>query len=265
MEELLKSIILGIVQGLTEFLPISSTGHLLVFRKLFGLSEAGLFLDTMMHLGTLVSVVIVFWKEIIYLIRNPFSKLSLLIIAGTIPTAFIGLAFEDFFEEISRTGITVGWEFLVTGFILWFADRAKERGHKNIDQIRYRDAILVGTLQGAAILPAISRSGLTISGALFAGVQKGDAAKFSFLISLPAILGAVVLQGAKLTNGEEIAALNSIGIIPMIVGTLAAAISGYIAVKWMLNILQKGSLKVFSYYVWTLGTIIIITQFLGMW
>ena len=265
MEELLKSIILGIVQGLTEFLPISSTGHLLVFRNLFGLNEAGLFLDTMMHLGTFVSVVIVFWDEILYLIRNPLSKLSLLIIAGTIPTALIGLTFEDFFEEISMTGVTVGWEFLVTGVILWFADRAKEKGTKGIGQIRYRDALLVGTLQGAAILPAISRSGLTIAGALFSGIEKGSAAKFSFLISLPAILGGVVLQAAKLTGGEEIAALNSIGIIPMLVGTLAAAVSGYIAIKWMLNILQKGSLKVFSYYVWTLGTIIIISQFLGVW
>ncbi len=259
MEDIVKSLILGIVQGFTEFLPISSTGHLLLGRKLMGLSEAGLFLDTMLHLGTLLAVVVVFWQDVVYMIRRPFSKLSLLVVAATIPTAIIGLTFEDFFEEISKTGVTVGWEFLVTGIILWVADNMKQKGTKHMDQISFKDALIVGTLQGAAILPAISRSGLTIAGALFRGINKQAAARFSFLVSLPAILGAVVLQTAKLAGGQA----ESIGFIPLLVGTIAAAISGYVAVKWMLRILQKGSLKIFSIYVWILGTVILIAQFLG--
>lgn len=265
MEELIRAIILGIIQGLTEFLPVSSTGHLLLARNLFGLSEAGLFLDTMLHFGTLVAVFIVFWDDIIQLLRKPFSKLALLIIVGTIPTAIIGLTFEDFFEEISKTGVTVGWEFLFTGFILWLAETAKKRGHKKIDHIQYKDALIIGTLQGAAILPAISRSGLTIAGALYRGIEKETAARFSFLISIPAILGAVVLQGLKLFSGKEIESLHAIGVIPLIVATLSAALSGYYAIKWMLRVIQKGSLKVFSIYVWILGIGILIAQFFGKW
>ncbi|AQS58169.1 undecaprenyl-diphosphate phosphatase [Desulforamulus ferrireducens] len=259
MEDILKSLILGIVQGFTEFLPISSTGHLLLGRKLMGLSEAGLFLDTMLHLGTLLAVVVVFWQDILYMIKRPFSKLSLLVIVATIPTAIIGLTFEDYFEEISKTGVTVGWEFLFTGVILWVADNMKHKGTKNIEQISFFNAFMVGTLQGAAILPAVSRSGLTIAGALFQGINKETAARFSFLVSLPAILGAVVLQSAKLVNGQA----ESIGFLPLVVGTIAAAISGYVAVKWMLKILQRGSLKIFSIYVWILGVAILIAQFLG--
>ncbi|WP_273483108.1 undecaprenyl-diphosphate phosphatase [Desulforamulus ruminis] len=259
MEEFFKAVILGTVQGLTEFLPVSSTGHLLLGRKLMGLSEAGLFLDTMLHLGTLLAVVVIFWQDIIYMIKNPFSKLTLLILVGTIPTAIIGLTFEDFFEEISKTGVTVGWEFLATGIILWVADNVKKQGTKSIEQISFFDAFIVGTLQGAAILPAISRSGLTIAGALFRGINKQAAARFSFLLSLPAILGAVVLQSAKLVGGQA----ESIGFLPLLAGTIAAALFGYIAVKWMLVILQRGSLKIFSIYVWILGVGILAAQFLG--
>jgi len=266
MEDLIKSIILGIIQGFTEFLPVSSTGHLVLGRKFFGLSEAGLFLDTMLHLGTLIAVVIVFWDDIVYMVKNPFSKLTLLIVVGTIPTAIIGLTFKDYFEEISRTGATLGWEFLATGLILWFADTYKGKNNKGIEQISYRDALFIGTLQGAAILPAISRSGLTIAGSLFRGINKNDAARFSFLLSLPAILGAVVLNSVNLFNGEEAASLEAIGGWgPLIAGTLAAAVAGYIAVKWMLKILQTGSLKVFSIYVWALGIMVLILQFLGKW
>ncbi len=259
MEEILKAVILGIIQGLTEFLPVSSTGHLLLGRKLLNLSEAGLFLDTMLHLGTFIAVAVVFWEDILYMLKRPFSRLTLLVIAGTIPTAVIGLAFEDFFEEISKTGVTVGWEFLATGTILWIADNLKKRGYKDINGITYKDALVMGTLQGAAILPAISRSGLTISGALFQGIDKKAAARFSFLLSLPAILGAVVLQSFKLFKGQ----VEAISMGALAAGTLASAVAGYIAVRWMLAIIQRGSLKVFSFYVWILGMGILIAQFLG--
>ncbi|GAX89757.1 undecaprenyl-diphosphate phosphatase [Effusibacillus lacus] len=259
MEEFAKAIVLGIIQGLTEFLPISSTGHLLIGRKFLGLAEAGLFLDTMLHLGTLLAVVAIFWRDIVFMIRNPFNKLTLLIVVGTIPTAIIGLTFEDFFKEISETGVTAGWEFLLTGVIIWWADNMKN-GHKQIGDISYKDALLIGTLQGAAILPAISRSGLTIAGSLFRGIDKAAAARFSFLLSMPAILGAVVLQTVEMAEGKV---AESISISALAAGTLASAVAGYVAVKWMLNILQRGSLKGFAVYVWVVGGIILILQFLG--
>ncbi|MDX9872183.1 MAG: undecaprenyl-diphosphate phosphatase [Clostridia bacterium] len=259
MGELIKAIILGFVQGFTEFLPVSSSGHLLVFRKLFGLAEAGLFLDTMLHFGTLVAVLAVFWRDVWDMIRRPFSRLTLLVVTATIPTALIGLLFKDLFEELAVSGVTAGWEFLATGVILWLADSLKDRGYKNIEKISYKDALVVGTLQGVAILPAISRSGLTIAGAFFQGIDRNTAARFSFLVSIPAIMGAVVLQSKDLLEG----AAGMIGALPLAAGTLMAAVTGYIAVKWMLSIIRRGSLKVFAVYVWILGAIILVLQLLG--
>lgn len=255
---MLEHIFLGIVQGLTEFLPISSTGHLVLFRKLFGLNDIGLLFDTMLHLGTLIAVVIVFWAEVKHVITNPFSKLTRLLVVGTIPTAIIGLTFEDFFEEISQTGVTIGYEFLATGLIIW-AVESMRKGTRKFDQITYTDALIIGTLQGAAILPAISRSGLTIAGSLMRGIERADAARFSFLLSLPAILGASFLQTVKLVeNPIEITAL-----IPMLVGTLLAAFAGYVAIRWMLRIISNGSMKGFAIYVWILGVIILALQYFG--
>jgi len=259
MNEFFKTIILGLIQGLTEFLPVSSSGHLLVARKLFNLADAGLLLDTMLHLGTLLAVIIVFWRDIWDMIRRPFSHLTLLVIVGTIPTGLIGVLFKDFFEDIARTGVTVGWEFLATGVILWLADSIKNNGYKGIRDITFMDALAVGTLQGVAILPAISRSGLTIAGSLFQRIDRGVAARFSFLLSIPAIMGAAVLQIPDLLEGGA----EAIGAGPLVLGTLAAAISGYFAIKWMLDIIQRGSLKIFAIYVWIIGVIIIGAQFLG--
>lgn len=259
MTELLKAVVLGAIQGFTEFLPVSSSGHLLLARKLLGLSEAGLLLDTMLHLGTLFAVVVVFWRDFLEMIRRPFSRLTLLIVVGTIPTAVIGLAFKDFFEDLARTGATVGWEFLATGLILWLADVIKDRGIKSMDRISFGDSLIIGTLQGAAILPAISRSGLTIAGSLFQGIERKTAARFSFLLSVPAILGAVVVQGAELMEGK----VESIGTVPMLAGMAISLLTGYIAVRWMLKIIQRGSLRGFAVYVWILGIGVLIAQFLG--
>ena len=259
MSEIMRTIFLGIIQGLTEFLPVSSSGHLLLFRKLFGLAEAGLLLDTMLHLGTLLAILIIFRRDIWDMIRKPFSHLTLLVIVGTIPTAIIGLLFKDVFEDLARTGATVGWEFLVTGFVLWFADSSKHKGYKKIEQITFVDAIIVGVLQGMAILPAISRSGLTIAGAFFRKIDRASAAKFSFLLSIPAIMGAVVIQVPDVMEMGQAA----IGYRALAIGTLVAAVTGYLAVKWMLAIIQKGSLKVFAVYVWALGVLVIIAQLLG--
>lgn len=259
MSELIKIMVLGVIQGFTEFLPVSSSGHLLLFRKLFNLSEAGLFLDTMLHFGTLVALFTIFWQDIMEMIKRPLARLPLLIVVGTIPAVVAGLLFKDTFEELARTGVTVGWEFLATGLVLWFADKIKDKGFKDIQEVSYSDALIIGCMQAVAILPAISRSGLTIAGSLFRKVERKSAARFSFLLSIPAILGAVVLQGKDLLEGRP----EPVSTAALIAGVVAAAFCSYVAVKWMMKIIQHGSLKGFAVYVWIIGGCIIIAQLLG--
>jgi undecaprenyl-diphosphatase len=254
----LEALILGMIQGLTEFLPISSTGHLYLGRNLFGLQEAGLMLDTMLHLGTLLAVFVFYKEELLNIIKNPFSKLTYLLIVGTIPAVVIGLLFKDFFDEISKTGVTIGWEFLITGIFLWFADSIKN-GYKKMDQISYKDAFIIGTFQAAAIFPAISRSGLTIVAALWRKLDRETAAYFSFLLSTPAIAGAVVLQSVDLFSGQG----EEITLSALLVGVVSSALFGYVAVRWMVNYLKKHSLKPFAVYVWILGFIVLFIQFTG--
>lgn len=255
-----EAFILGMIQGLTEFLPISSTGHLALGRNAFGLNEAGLFLDSMLHIGTLFAVLYFYREEIVHMIRKPFSKLTGLLVVGTLPAVIVGLSLEDLFENISDTGATIGWEFLVTGAFLWFSDNIKN-GRKKMQDISYTDALVIGAFQAGAIFPAISRSGLTIVGGLIRKLDRETAAYFSFLLSIPAIAGGVALQSAKLLNG----AVESVSLTALAVGTLASAIFGYLAVKFMINYLKRGSLKVFAVYVWALGIVVLTAQFLGKW
>jgi len=254
----IEAFILGMIQGLTEFLPISSTGHLYLGRHAFGLDEAGLFLDTMLHMGTLLAVLVFYKDELIRIIKRPFSKLTYLLVVGTIPSVIVGFTLLDFFDEISKSGVTIGWEFLVTGFFLWFADSIRN-GRKKMDDISYTDALVIGTFQAAAIFPAISRSGLTIVGALIRKLDRETAAYFSFLLSTPAIAGALLLQGADLAKGK----VEHISVTALLIGAFASCVFGYMAVRWMINFLKRGSLKIFAGYVWALGIVILAAQILG--
>ncbi|KNZ69335.1 bacitracin resistance protein BacA [Thermincola ferriacetica] len=255
----LQAAILGLIQGLTEFLPISSSGHLVLFQRFFGLSKGVLTFDVFVHLGTLVAVFAVFWQDILALLKKPWQRLTALIITGTIPTGIMGLGLKDFFEKIFASGSTLGVEFIATGVILWWAESIRQR-NKGVDQITYADAAFVGFMQGVAILPAISRSGLTIAGALFRGIDRDTAARFSFLISIPAILGAALVDGKDVIQAGTV----GVGTIPLIVGTVVSAVAGYFAIRIMLRILRQGTLKVFSYYVWALGILVIILQLTGI-
>ncbi|MDQ0412628.1 undecaprenyl-diphosphate phosphatase [Mesobacillus stamsii] len=254
----IEAFILGLIQGLTEFLPISSTGHLYLGRNLFGLEEAGLLLDTMLHIGTLLAVFVFYRHEFIKMLKNPFGKLTFLLFVGTLPAVAVGLLFEDFFDELSKTGVTIGWEFLITGTFMWFTD-SMAIGRKKMEDISYTDALVIGSFQAAAIFPALSRSGLTIVAALMRKLDRETAAYFSFLLSTPAILGAIVLQGKDLFSaGSETISLQA-----LLVGILSAAIFGYIAIKWMIGYLKKRSLKPFAVYVWGIGLIVLYLQFNG--
>jgi undecaprenyl-diphosphatase len=254
----LQAFILGLIQGLTEFLPISSTGHVYLGRHIFGLDDAGLFLDTMLHIGTLIALVTVYKKELLSIVIRPFSRLSILLIVGTIPAVIAGILVDDWLEELSVTGKTIGWEFLVTGIFLWLAEGMK-KGYKTLDSIRYSDALFIGCFQAAAILPALSRSGLTIASGLFRKLDRETAAYFSFLLSIPAILGGIIFQLKNVVSSSN----EGISFMSMLIATLSSAIFGYIAVMWMLNFLKKRSLKIFAVYVWVLGVFIILMQFTG--
>ncbi|MGM9923509.1 MAG: undecaprenyl-diphosphate phosphatase [Bacillus sp. (in: firmicutes)] len=254
----LEALILGAIQGLTEFLPISSTGHLYLGRHMFNLQEAGLTLDTMLHIGTLIAVFVFYKHEFIRILKNPFGKLTWLLIIGTIPAVVVGFAFKDYFDAISKTGATIGWEFLLTGCFLWFAETI-EQGRKKMEDITYGDALFIGAFQAAAIFPAISRSGFTIAAALLRKLDRETAAYFSFLLSTPAIVGAIVLQIFDLLEGQG----ESIAPMALLIGILASALFGYVAVRWMISYLKNHSLKLFAVYVWILGFFILIMQYIG--
>ncbi|WP_317853830.1 undecaprenyl-diphosphate phosphatase [Chakrabartyella piscis] len=257
--DIIHALILGLIQGLTEFLPVSSSGHLVLFQNLFGITEGTQFFTILLHVATLVAVFIYYWEDIWTLIKKPIQRTTMLLIFGTIPTVIIALLFNDTFDAIFGAGKFIGFNFIFTGCILLYADSCRS-GRKRISRMSNPDAFIVGTCQGLAILPAVSRSGMTISACLSRGMDRESAARFSFLLSIPAILGAMVLMLKDVITGE-VALGDSIGIMPMVVGFLAAAVSGYFAIRAMVNIIKRGKLKYFSYYVFILGIVLLVDQF----
>jgi undecaprenyl-diphosphatase len=253
----LEAVILGIVQGFTEFLPVSSSGHLNLLQKVFGIEEPALTFDIFLHMATLIPVLFIFWKDIWKLIKKPFQKTTYLLIVGTLPLVAVAVFFKGYIDALFQSGALLGVCFLITGLILMAADSAP-RGHKNLDTMKYTNALFVGIIQAIAVIPAISRSGSTIGASLFAGLDRESAARFAFLLSIPAILGGMVMEvKAAVTEGADFFAL---GLIPMWAGFAAAVICGFIAIKIMLKVIKTKRLIYFSYYVLVLGTLIIFDQ-----
>lgn len=268
-----QAIILGIFQGISEFLPISSSGHLVVLQRIFGIKEGNLFFTEMLHFGTLISIFIVFFNDIIkiiveffkmighgiknkkFKITNIYQKMAILIIVGSIPTAIIGLLFQDTFEKLYSSLLSISIAFIVTGFILWIVDK-KSRGHKKIKNMSYGDALIIGTFQGVAIIPGISRSGSTIAGGLFRGLDRNLATEYSFLLALPATFGASLL-GIKdvIETGSEVYFS-----LPLITGVIISALVGVISLRLLIKLLQNKKLHYFSYYLWALGIFLLIYQ-----
>lgn len=256
---ILEAALLGLIQGLTEFLPVSSSGHLLLVQGIFGIEEATQAFDILLHMATLIGVFAFYRKDIWKLCCRPLQRTTYLLIAGTIPTVIIALLFNDYFNTIFGEGKFIGFNFIITGCVLLYADR-KKQGRKKIRNMSIFDALVIGTMQSIAILPAVSRSGMTISASLSRGLDKDNAARFSFLLSIPAILGAMVLT-VKDMIGSETALTATIGWLPMVVGFLVAAISGYLAIRFMVGIIKRGRLFWFAIYVFLLGTVLIADQF----
>ena len=263
---ILEAIVLGIVQGLTEFLPVSSSGHLVLLQNIFGTAdlanaaEAGntwlLFFDTMVHLGTLIAVVIVMRKQIIDLFKRPFNKLALLVVA-TIPAVLIALLLEDLVEG-AFAGTYLGYGFLFTALALTLSEVLFSRARRKRRSVELSSAAVMGLMQAVAIFPGVSRSGSTIAGGLACGLDRKKAASFSFLMSIPVILGSVLLQGYKVIKSTTV----SVQWLPTIIGTICAAVSGYFAVRFMLALIKKKRLYGFAAYVLILGIFVLLDQYL---
>ncbi|MDR2068735.1 MAG: undecaprenyl-diphosphate phosphatase [Spirochaetaceae bacterium] len=256
---IIEAIILGAVQGITEFLPVSSSGHLVLLQKIFGISEPVLLFDTMVHGGTLAAVFLVLRRDIWNIVRRPIQPLTGLLILATIPTVIIALVFRDFIEEAFHSAAYLGFAFLFTAAALLVSEYLSGRSGKfrNGETMNWLDAVIIGILQGVAIIPGVSRSGLTLSGALSRKLERDFAARFSFLLSIPAILGALVLQLKDIIGGPR----GSIGPAPIIAGTAAAGVVGFFAVSFMLKIVRERSLRGFAIYVAVLGALVLIDQY----
>lgn len=276
--EMIQSAILGLAQGLGEFLPISSTAHLALIPYFFSWNDPGLSFDVALHLGTLFAVIIFFWRDWIIILKlglqetfnfrfsifNQFpnsndknfkypSRLMLLLIVASAPGAFLGLFLEDYAEHTFRQPLLIASMLSIIGFILYLVDKyAKHK--KDISQINIHDALVIGISQAVAIIPGASRSGVTITAALALGFSREQAARFSFLLSTPIIFSAAVLK---------IPQLIEYGItLQMVLGIFAATVSGYLAIKYLLKFIEKVSYKIFFWYRLALAILVAIVYFI---
>ncbi|MDR0524315.1 MAG: undecaprenyl-diphosphate phosphatase [Spirochaetaceae bacterium] len=255
-----EAVVLGAVQGLTEFLPVSSSGHLVLLQKIFRIEEPVLLFDTFLHLGTLVAVCTVLGPDLWRLIRKPIQRLTGLLILGTLPMVAAALLCKDKIEEIFSSAEYLGFAFLFTGLLLFIAECWAPRSGRPKDEYTLTglNALVIGIFQAVAIIPGVSRSGATLSGALVSRLQREFGAKFSFLLSIPAILGALVLQIRDLF---EIDSGRGIDLAPYAVGTVVAGAVGFFSVKLMLAIIRKHGLWGFALYAGLLGALILTDQY----
>ncbi|MGB9777877.1 MAG: undecaprenyl-diphosphate phosphatase [Candidatus Bathyarchaeales archaeon] len=263
MEQLIETIILGIIQGLTEWLPISSTGHLKLAEHFLGLKVPILF-DITLHIGTLMVILIYFSKEVKEVVsaflrfdfKTENGKLVPLIIVGTIPTALIGLIFGNIIEDVFQNLTPIVGTFILCGIILY----SSKAGEEKTETISYSEALMIGVAQGIAIIPGISRSGTTIAIALLLGIKREKAFKFSFLLSIPAVLGAFGLEAYR--NWSALASAG-VGWIEVFVGIFVAMVVGYFALKLLWKILAIQKLHFFAFYCWFIALLSIMLSLGG--
>lgn len=262
----LQALVLGIVQGLTEYLPVSSSGHLAIGSYLFGIDgEENLAFTVLVHVATVMSTFVVLWKEIDWILKGLFkfkmndeTKYFLNIVVSMIPIGIVGVFFKDKVEEIFGSGLLiVGCCLLLTALLLTFSYYAKPRQREHIS---LKDAFIIGLAQACAVLPGLSRSGSTIATGLLLGNKKEKLAQFSFLMVIPPILGEALLDVLKAAKGEE--AFGDISVLPLVVGFIAAFVSGCLACKWMINIVKKGKLIYFGIYCAIAGAVTIACSLL---
>lgn len=256
--DLIQVLILAIIQGFTEWLPVSSSGHLVIVQSYFGLTPPVIF-DVMLHAGTLLVVLIVFWRDLAGILKavaqldfaSEEGKLAVFIVVGNIPTAIIGFAFRDVFKSFFSNPLAVGIALLATGSVLYISKYGK-----NGKKLSYSGALLIGIAQGIAIIPGVSRSGITITTGLLSKLRKETAFKFSFLLSIPAIIGAMIAESGSMF-------LVEIDGLIMVLGVIVSMFVGYVALKLLQRLLLKGRFHLFAFYCWLLGTAIVAVTMMG--
>ena len=256
---IIKAIVLGLIQGLCEFLPVSSSGHLLLAEKAFGITDGGYFFTVLLHIGTLIAVLIVYRKRVLEMILHPVKqwKYWVYLIIATAVTTAMAFALDDFIDR-ANDGRVLGYSFILTALLLLLADilRARTDCRTTVPGMKWYHALFIGFMQGIAILPGVSRSGATITGATACRLTREDSAEFSFLLSIPAILGGAVLEIPKaLKEG-----MADVSLLACAVGVIVAGVSGYFAVRFMIRLITKRSLKGFAIYTAALGVFVILDQ-----
>ncbi|HLR65809.1 MAG TPA: undecaprenyl-diphosphate phosphatase [Virgibacillus sp.] len=262
---LIKYAFLGVFQGVTEPIPVSSSGHLVILRELFGIEIKGLSFEILVNFGSLIAVLIVYREDIIRLIQNSLRyifkqkadaksdfRFVLFLVAATIPTGIIGLLLEDYISSKLSGVAVVGVTLLITGVALWIIRNLQ--GVKEDDEITIKDAVIIGLAQSVALVPGISRSGATIVAAMLVGLKKKTALRFSFLLYIPVSLGVTMLSIGDIVNDPNFNVL----MIPYILAFIASIIATFYALKWFINIMEKGKLKYFSFYCFIVGILVIL-------
>jgi undecaprenyl-diphosphatase len=259
--------IMGIVQGLSEFLPISSSGHLIVAEKLLGLAGyqpegSAIAFYVMLHMGTLVAVAVIFWKDWLHMLMHPIKDRTLLLLfIASLPALFVKIILGDAIDGLF-TGWFLGISFLITAFFLVLVElmgrQGRHQAHKS--QPDAKNALVMGAFQGIALLPGVSRSGSTLLGGVLSGLNRQTAAKFSFMMSAPAILGSFLVEGK---DAVEQYGLSSLFSSSALIGLVLAAVSGYLAIRYMLKLIQRISFFRFAVYVALVGVAVIIMQLTG--
>jgi undecaprenyl-diphosphatase len=263
---LIQAVILGIVQGITEFLPVSSSGHLALFHRIFGYGEVTgdfeLLFDVAMHLGTLTAVVIVLRREVWAILRRPFQRLTAALIVATVPIIPAGFFLRSHVEALRHNLPFLMGGFAFTGLLLIYADfiRWPSKSVKGLNDITAADALVVGAMQAVAVFPSVSRSGSTTAASLFRKLSRADAARFVFLMSIPAILGAAVMEGWDVFRGEI--TISPEQWMALAFGFTAALLSGYLAVNLVFKLIQRAKLRYFSFYLFALVIFIGVDTFL---
>lgn len=257
---LIKAILLGVVQGLTEFLPVSSSGHLVICQRLFGLEGAGVTLEVLLHFGTLLAVFWVFRRDFLDLLKFPRDTVQrrflLLLLLGCIPTALVGYYLGDFIESVFHSLLLTGAALMVTGGILKLLTLLPE-GRKDVTAMQPVDALWIGLLQGIAVIPGISRSGSTITAALWRGLDRATAVRYSFMLAAPVIFGATLLE----IKDMFAAGIEKTLLLDYAAGTVAACICGVLAIRLFVRLLQQQKFHYFAYYCWAVGAAVIVASF----
>ena len=262
----IEALILGIIQGVTEYLPVSSSGHLAIGANLFGIEGSeNLAFTILVHVATVMSTLFILWREIVWLVNgvlkfkmNDEMRYFINILVSMIPVGIVGVFFKDYVEEIFGSGLLiVGIMLLVTAALLTFSYYARPRQKEKISM---KDAFIIGIAQACAVMPGLSRSGSTIATGLLLGNKKEKLAQFSFLMVIPPILGEALLDTMKAAKGVDV--FGDIGVVPLVVGFVAAFISGCLACKWMIDIVKKGKLIYFGIYCAIVGVVTIVCSML---